>query len=59
MKKAACNRSRLSNVIENDNFGESLQSLTFSPQEKKVSFSGLLKSVLKGVCVNLALRNIF
>ncbi|PIC45185.1 hypothetical protein B9Z55_005291 [Caenorhabditis nigoni] len=35
MKKAACNRSRLSNVIDNDNFGESLQSLTFSPQEKK------------------------
>ncbi|CAI5442235.1 unnamed protein product [Caenorhabditis angaria] len=36
MRKAACNRSRLSNVIDNDNgFGESLQSLTFSPQEKK------------------------
>ncbi|CAD6192543.1 unnamed protein product [Caenorhabditis auriculariae] len=36
MRKAACNRSRLSNVMDNDVFeATSPQSVTFSPQEKK------------------------
>ncbi|CAB3404070.1 unnamed protein product [Caenorhabditis bovis] len=36
MRKAACNRSRLSNVIDNDSFGDSTQqALTISPHDKK------------------------